>query len=164
MKIQSPKHRDNWERILDNRTPEGRAYAIALRWHGPQVDKGGRPYIEHLTAVAIDGDDEDEVVVGLLHDILEDTDITVSFLLASGVTPEQVRLIQLLTRLPGETRMENIQRILTDVKAVKLKRRDVAHNLRLDRLPEITNHDLSLNLYYAKIKKLLDERLESEPA
>jgi guanosine-3',5'-bis(diphosphate) 3'-pyrophosphohydrolase len=58
-----------------------RALRLAASGHRDQVRKGsGVPYIEHPVAVALildrSGFDEDVVIAGLLHDLVEDTDVT----------------------------------------------------------------------------------------
>ncbi|WIE82816.1 HD domain-containing protein [Curtobacterium sp. MCPF17_021] len=62
------------------------AHSTAARAHAGQVDKVGRLYIEHPTAVAEPLTTEDQQVVGFLHDVVEDTDITLAELRALGFT------------------------------------------------------------------------------
>lgn len=72
--------------------------------HAGQFDKGGRPYWEHPVSVMYrlpaDATDE-EKQVALLHDVLEDTDITTSDLLAAGYSIAVVTNVNRLTRKPN---------------------------------------------------------------
>lgn len=85
--------------------PQLRDLAAAL--HAAQVDKAGRPYIEHLERVARNLKNRwpdaslDEISAAWLHDALEDTDATEESLLGDGVTPEAIRIIRAVTRPEG---------------------------------------------------------------
>jgi len=72
------------------------AKAIATEAHAGQTDKAGRPYIEHPERVAGRLGDPDAVVVALLHDVLEDTDLTADDLRAAGATELQVQALETL--------------------------------------------------------------------
>jgi (p)ppGpp synthase/HD superfamily hydrolase len=73
---------------------------VATRAHAGQVDKAGRPHIEHPAAVAARLTTDDERVVGWLHDVVEDTDITLAELRAMGFTAEQVMAVDAMTKRP----------------------------------------------------------------
>ena len=73
------------------------ARAIATQAHAGDVDKAGRPYIEHPERVAARLTDPDAVVVALLHDVLEDTELTADDLRAAGATDLQVQALEALT-------------------------------------------------------------------
>lgn len=75
---------------------------VATRAHEGQTDKVGRPYIEHPAAVAARLSTVDEQVVGWLHDVVEDTDITLAELRAMGFTTEQVLAVDAMTKRRGE--------------------------------------------------------------
>lgn len=129
-----------------------RALDIAAFAHGAQVDKSGAPYLTHLVSVArlargiaeeYDYNlSEEEEAAALLHDSVEDTDLTVGDLLALGVPPRTASLVQVLTRVPSrETHRAYVQRIADtdDVGLMVVKCADAAHNGRLWRallLPE----------------------------
>lgn len=76
------------------------AKAIATVAHSQQVDKSGKPYIDHPRRVAelVARHGADVVATAWLHDVLEDTELTKDDLLAAGVEPKVVRLVELLTR------------------------------------------------------------------
>lgn len=85
------------------------AEAIATHAHTGQVDKAGRPYIEHPRAVAaaLDaaGHGPFAVQAGWLHDVVEDTDVTIDNLYDAGFNPFVVRAVESVTRRhrPGAT-------------------------------------------------------------
>jgi len=72
------------------------ARAIATEAHVGQVDKAGRPYIEHPERVAARLTDPDAQVVALLHDVLEDTELTAEDLRAAGITELQLEALEAL--------------------------------------------------------------------
>jgi (p)ppGpp synthase/HD superfamily hydrolase len=106
----------------------GLARDVATRAHAGQVDKVGRPYIEHPAAVAARLSTVDERVVGWLHDVVEDTDITLAELRAMGFTAEQVMAVDAMTKRRGETLAESMARVMADPVAPRVKRADVSHN------------------------------------
>lgn len=90
------------------------ADALAERAHHGQVDKAGRPYIDHPRTVAAtllaDGHGTHAAMAGLLHDIVEDTDITLDDLRAAGYPEVVVDAVDAVTRRPGETYLDMIRR------------------------------------------------------
>lgn len=106
------------------------AQEVATRAHAGQVDKAGRPYIEHPTAVAERLTTDDEQVVGFLHDVVEDTDITLAELRAVGFTVDQVLAVDAVTKRRGETLEQSIARVVADPSgiALRVKRADISHN------------------------------------
>lgn len=133
------------------------AKAIAHIAHRGQVDKGGRPYIEHPAAVAAlvrsatDSSDA-AVAAAWLHDVLEDTDVTEQDLRAAGIEQGVIRVVQTLTRRDDEPVEVYYSRIRNySVTARCVKRADIRHNTdprRLVRLePEV---QLRLLKKYAK--------------
>jgi (p)ppGpp synthase/HD superfamily hydrolase len=103
---------------------------VATRAHAGQVDKAGRPYIEHPTAVAGRLRTVDEQVVGFLHDVVEDTGVTLARLRSAGFTVEQVLSVDAVTKRRGETLEQSIARVVGDPSgvALRVKRADVSHN------------------------------------
>ena len=118
---------------------------IAEAAHSGQVDKAGQPYIEHPRAVArlvIDlVSPEDRwmaMTASLLHDVLEDTDMTPFALEAAGIPVEAVAIIRDLTHHKSEPRSEYLNRILVGHPlALPVKIADVQHNLDEDRLARL---------------------------
>lgn len=76
------------------------AKAIATVAHSQQVDKSGKPFIDHPRRVAdrVAGHSANVVAAAWLHDVLEDTELTREDLLTAGVEPQVVHFVELLTR------------------------------------------------------------------
>jgi (p)ppGpp synthase/HD superfamily hydrolase len=113
-------------------TPEGLAETLARRYHAGQLDRVGAPYIEHPRAVVgLVGAGAPEAwrAAAWLHDVLEHTEATAADLLSAGVSPEVVRLVEVLTRRPGEDYLEFIGRVCADPAATRVKIADALHNL-----------------------------------
>jgi (p)ppGpp synthase/HD superfamily hydrolase len=104
---------------------------LARHYHAGQVDRLGQPYVEHPRAVAglLAGGPEALQAAAWLHDVLEHTQATAADLLAAGVAPEVVRLVEVLTRRPGEDYLAFIGRVCADRQAVQVKMADALHNL-----------------------------------
>ena len=107
------------------------AEELARRFHAGQADRVGGPYIEHPRAVAglLAGAPATWQAAAWLHDVLEHTDATADDLLATGLPPEVVRLVEVLTRRPGEDYLAFIDRVCADPAAVQVKMADALHNL-----------------------------------
>ena len=78
------------------------ALEIAMKAHKGQRDLDGKPVILHPLTVALKGNNESEIVAGLLHDVVEDTDWTFDDLLEAGIKPEVVDTLRLLTHSKDE--------------------------------------------------------------
>jgi (p)ppGpp synthase/HD superfamily hydrolase len=109
------------------------AEALARRWHAGQVDRLGAPYVDHPAAVAgllaAAGAPAAWQAAGWLHDVLEHTGATAAGLATEGVPGEVVRLVEILTRRPGEDYLDFIGRVCADPAAVRVKIADALHNL-----------------------------------
>jgi (p)ppGpp synthase/HD superfamily hydrolase len=112
---------------------------LAIHAHRGQFDKAGKPYIFHPMAVAeaLTSHGENAVHAGWLHDVVEDTPITLEMLRALGYPEEVVCAVASVTRQPGETYMEMVQRAAAHPLGCVVKMADNRHNFgRLDHLPE----------------------------
>jgi len=78
------------------------AILLAVKAHKGQVDKRGEPYILHPLAVMLDGKTDKERIVGVLHDVLEDTKVTVVKLRTLGYSKEILDALKILTKRPDE--------------------------------------------------------------
>lgn len=112
--------------------------AIARDAHAQQVDKAGRPYVEHLEAVASRtasyGGDDAQVAAGWLHDAIEDDVLTLNWL-ASAALPQRTKdIVVALTKRTGEPLQDYAARILATPGAVTVKDADLSSNSAPDRL------------------------------
>lgn len=133
-----------------------RARMLAEIAHRGQVDKAGRPYILHPMAVANMVTTEQEKVVALLHDVIEDVNITAGFI--RDVFGEEIAIaVKVLTHDPSESYTAYIRRIKEHPLAKVVKLADLSHNLQVERLPQITERDKARIHKYQRARKLLLE-------
>ncbi len=130
------------------------AISIAVHALGDVKDKGGQPTILHCLRVMLAGESEEERIVGVLHDVLEDTRLDKALLRAEIETerkyhdcgPAITIAVEALTRRDGESYLEYIDRVGTNPLARRVKIHDLYDNLspdRLIKLSPITAKDLS---------------------
>ena len=119
-----------------------RAIELAKQHHEGQTDKAGKPYIEHPLRVMNQVESEEEKIVAVLHDIVEDTDISLDDLRNEGFSKEVVDAVECLTKQDDENYDSYIERISFNPLAVKIKLADLEDNRDLTRLPEVTDKDL----------------------
>ena len=123
------------------------AVKVATEAHKGQVDKGGKPYIGHPTAVAASVNEPDQKIVAYLHDVIEDTPITAEDLLNMGFSSKIVDSIKLLTKDKNVPYEEYLKKIRSDSCARAVKIADLKHNMDLNRIPNPTEKD------YARLEK-----------
>ena len=104
-----------------------KAMRIAYAAHHGQVDKCGIPYIFHPIALAQTMDDEVSCCAALLHDVVEDTAITMEEL-EKEFPPEVIEVLRLLTHDDGDEYYAYVRRIKAHPIARKVKLADLAHN------------------------------------
>lgn len=111
------------------------ALDIALKAHKGQLDLDGNPAILHPLAVAMKGNNEYEIVVGLLHDVVEDSDWTFDDLLKAGISDRVVDTLRLLTYDKDEDYFDYVRRIADSHNyiAINVKCNDLDHNLKRGR-------------------------------
>ena len=132
-----------------------RAIEIASSAHAGQVDKAGQPYIFHPLRVMLRVDGAHEQMAAVLHDVVEDTSVTLDNLAQEGFPSEVLRAIAALTKLPGETRLEAAARAAADPVARKVKLADNAENMDLSRIPNPTDKDYARCREYEEVRALL---------
>ena len=132
-----------------------RAIEIAATAHAGQRDKAGQAYILHPLRVMLRVDGEHEQMAAVLHDVVEDTSITIDDLAREGFPIEVLRAIAALTKLPGETRLEAAARAAADPIARKVKLADNAENMDLSRIPNPTDKDYARCREYEEVRELL---------
>ena len=132
-----------------------RAIELAKQHHEGQTDKAGKPYINHPLRVMNQVESEEEKIVAVLHDIVEDTNISLNDLRNEGFSEEVVSAVECLTKQDGENYDSYIERISFNPLAVKIKLADLEDNRDLTRLPEVTDKDLErLEKYDKALEKL----------
>ena len=132
-----------------------RAMNLAYAAHHGQLDKGGVPYIFHPIHLAEGMDDEISTCVALLHDTVEDTDVTLEQL-AKEFPREIVEAVDLLTHAEDVEYFDYIRAIKSNPVAVKVKLADLAHNGDPKRICNQGNAE-KRNAKYAAARKILTE-------
>ncbi|MBR7178472.1 MAG: HD domain-containing protein [Oscillospiraceae bacterium] len=132
-----------------------RAMNLAYEAHHGQLDKGGVPYIFHPIHLAEGMDDEISTCVALLHDTVEDTDVTLEEL-AERFPREIVEAVDLLTHREGVEYFDYVRAIKANPVAVKVKLADLAHNGDPKRISNQGNAE-KRRIKYAAVRKILLE-------
>lgn len=134
-----------------------KAMRIAYDAHNGQFDKCGVPYIFHPVHLAEQMTTEYTCCAALLHDTVEDTDLTFEDLRAAGMPPAVVFAVQLLTHDPAVNYFDYVRAIKQNPIAKAVKLADLAHNSDLSRLARITPEDIERNRKYAEARAILEE-------
>lgn len=140
-----------------------RAIEIATQAHQGQLDKAGRDYIGHPLRVMEMGKTEDERIVGVLHDVVEDTDWSFEKLAAEGFSQDIIAALRCVTKLhENESYDEFIERIRKNPLATAVKINDLSDNMDIRRLPYLSDKDVKrLKKYLKAYKKLIGEPVYS---
>ena len=135
-----------------------KAMKIMVRQHKDQLDKSGLPYILHPWLVAEWQNDEVRTIVALLHDVVEDTNMTFDDLKKEGFSDEVIDAIKLLTHEDEYDNEKYIKSIATNPIAIDVKLADLKHNSTISRLDNIEQKDLERLEKYKKNIKFLEEK------
>lgn len=129
---------------------------IAYEAHHGVMDRSGAPYIFHPYAVADRMDDEISTAVALLHDVVEDTDISFEDLHEMGIPDTVIGPLKLLTHDDDTPYMDYIRGISKDPIATKVKLSDLAHNMDTSRFCRpMTEKEITRMGKYEDAKALL---------
>lgn len=132
-----------------------KAMQIAFDAHKEQVDKNGIPYIYHPIHLAEQMSTEYEICVALLHDTVEDCDITFENLIEAGLPDEVIEAIKLMTHDKNVPYMDYVRKIKDNPIAKAVKLADLRHNSDLSRLNNVTEKDLKRKEKYAQAIQIL---------
>jgi len=130
--------------------------------HAGQVDKSGEPYILHPIRVMLAQKTNAAKLVGLLYDIVEDTDVTLEDLIAWGLPEKVVEAVDNVSKREGESKNEYYHRVKQSELSIRVKIADHADNMDLTRIKgEPTKNDLARTAYYKEKQKMLIDFLNS---
>ena len=127
-----------------------RAVEIAKYAHAGQVDKAGADYIQHPLRVMDAVDSEEAKIVAVLHDVVEDSEISLQDLRDRGFNEAILEAISCLTKKEGENYEQFIRRVSSNELARLVKIADLRDNMNVDRLPKVTEQDLARVTKYQK--------------
>ena len=127
--------------------------------HVNQKDKAGNPYLIHPLTVAAAGADLDEMVLGLLHDVVEDTEETIETLQEKyGFSDELMIALDAISKKDGESEESYLKRVAQSALAVRVKIHDMNHNSDQWRLSLLgPQRAKKFAEKYEKAKQLLDQ-------
>ena len=136
-----------------------RAIEIATEAHSGQFDKAGNDYIGHPLRVMAMGKTTEEKIVGVLHDVVEDTDLSFECLATEGFSAEIIDALRCVTKLSEDESYDKfIARVKTNPLAVAVKLNDLSDNMDIRRLPYISDKDVKrLKKYLRAYKQLVGE-------
>ena len=132
-----------------------KAMIIAYNAHYGQEDKSGVPYIFHPIHLAEQMETEEECLVALLHDVIEDTWITVEQL-QTEFSETVVEAVKLLTHDKSVDYMDYIRKIKDNPLAKKVKLADLRHNSDPTRMENPTEKDIKRSEKYHKAIEILE--------
>lgn len=130
------------------------AMKIAYNAHEGQYDRAGVPYIFHPFHVAEQMSNEKECIVALLHDVVEDSNVTIKEL-AKDFDEDIIEALKLLTHDKKESYKKYVKKIKANDLARKVKLADLKHNSTTSRLSKVTIKDIKRLLKYNKAVKYL---------
>lgn len=137
---------------------------LVLKVFDEKVDKGGLPYFNHLFKVYSGVSSYEEKIIALLHDIVEDTNVTYDDLKEFGYDNNIIDALKVLTKNKGEYYPDYIERIINSNNklALNVKLSDLKHNMDITRIknPTVNDYERISKRYepaYIKIKNKLEE-------
>ena len=131
-----------------------KAILIAIKAHKNPKDKGNNDYLNHPIYVALQMKTEEEKIVAILHDVIEDSNITLQDLKEQGFNNEIINAIDILTRKDNIDYFDYIKLVKTNTLARKVKLADLKHNLLEERLK---NNNSWKNILFDKYNKAKQE-------
>lgn len=127
-----------------------KALEIAKKAHKGQVDKAGIDYIQHPLFVASLVKTEEQKATALLHDVIEDSEITKEDLIHAGIPTNVVKAVDTLTKTRGETYVDYLAKVKSNDLARVVKLADLQHNSDLSRIKNPNKKDFERLEKYKK--------------
>ncbi|WP_299487759.1 GTP pyrophosphokinase [Acaryochloris sp. IP29b_bin.137] len=135
------------------------AIAIATQCHTDQIDKAGQPYINHPLRVMAAGNTLPEKIVGVLHDAVEDSALTLEELAEAGFPDEILAAIDAITKREQEPYEGYLERVMDNAIALQVKIADMTDNMDISRIANPTDKDWARLRKYKAILPRLQQRL-----
>jgi len=135
-----------------------KALEIAVNAHAGQKDKVGQPYILHPLRIMIRMDGDAERIVAVLHDVIEDSALTLDDLKQAGFSDLILEAVDCLTRREGEDYEAYVERSSRSPLARNVKIADLEDNMNLRRLHHLAEQDKARMERYQKAYRFLTGR------
>lgn len=136
-----------------------KAMKLAFTAHKEQVDKNGMPYIYHPVHLAEQMDTEETICVALLHDVVEDTDMTFEKLAEFGFGDIIIAALRLMTHDDAVPYMDYVREIKKNPIARAVKLADLRHNSDLSRLDVVDEYALERVEKYKQAIEILTSEI-----
>ena len=133
-----------------------KALKLCFEAHKEQVDKSGLPYVFHPFHLAEQMETEETVICALLHDVVEDTDMTFQDLEQMGFPARVIEALKLLTHDDAVPYLDYVAQIKNDPIARAVKLADLKHNSDLSRLDHVDEKALKRVEKYKKAMEILE--------
>ena len=157
---------EKYEEIKNNQNLIYKSLEIVTNIFKNDLDKGGHPYILHLLYVYSNVHNEKEKVIALLHDIIEDKDVSDTDLLEVGYPEDIVMSVKLLSKSHGADYNKYIDNIINNgnVDTLNVKLADLKHNMDISRIkdPTISDYERIQKRYAPSYEKILNKLNEME--
>ena len=157
---------DKFEEIKGSKNLIYKALEIVTSLFERDLDKGGMPYIQHLIYVYKHVSTEHEKTVALLHDVIEDKDVSKEDLLDVGFPKEVVEDVLVLTRKKPMDYNEYIDRLIKNgsIEALHVKLADLENNMDISRIvnPTVKDIDRVKKRYIPTYEKIMNRLKEIE--
>lgn len=119
-----------------------KAIEISTKAHKGQKDKAGKDYINHPMTVAAMVNEDNEKIVAYLHDVVEDTNVTLADLKEVGFDNNVIEAIDAITKRDGENYDDYIYRVSNNKIAKQVKIADMTHNSDISRFDNPSQKDI----------------------
>lgn len=140
-----------------------KAIGIACKAHKGKKDKAGNSYILHPLRVMMRMDSPREMMVAVMHDVVEDSEKwTLQKLNDEGFDQEVIKAIDALTKRGEETYMEFIERVSQNKIGIKVKLADLEDNMNVMRLGNLTEKDVERIEKYHHAWRFLRKDLQED--
>lgn len=160
---------DKYNEIKESDNLIYKALEIATCLFEHDIDKGGNPYIEHLIYVYRNVSSMDEKVVALLHDVIEDKEVTKEDLIEIGFPDRIVNDVVTLTREKKVEYKDYIESVIKNASicALNVKLADICNNMDISRIknPVVSDYERVTKKYipaHERVANRLEELLEGE--
>lgn len=139
-----------------------KAIHIATNAHDGQFDRGGMPYILHPLKVMhyCKSQDEELLCIAVLHDVVEDSDVTWWDLREACMSERVINAVRALTKIPGQSYDEYREAVFSNRDAMIVKLADLRHNCDIRRLKGVTVKDRERMARYHEFAFDIQQRLK----
>ena len=138
------------------------AIQIASDAHAYELDKANDPYIMHPVRVMLACSSQTEKICAILHDVVEDTALTLQDLRTAGFDEDVVETVDALSKRAEEMYDEYIARLLNNPMACRIKLADLCDNTHLNRIPKPSKKDVRRVEKYTRAARKIIKHLRAQ--